>query len=747
MILGVIAYSPLELWRLCPFDFSWFPLAPCIVTASRVAGITRRKRRCIYRGGFDCGIEGVKVGEPWGRLPRRRKRYRPRHRSRCLIPIKRLALKDFLKVDRLEEGELVTRTVLLNARSICNKTAIIYDLLRDNIDLAFITETWLDDCAATILAAAIPPGFLVIHCPRLHRRGGGLAICFRSSLNCTRNSWKETSPFEYMIAVCEAVVNFKILLVYRPPRWNADFVNELSELISFLVLESPKLLVVGDFNARIDDPSDNLASELSHTMQALGFTQFVKTATHEGGHVLDLVFSMGISIMNLKVTPVAWSDHFLVHFDVGVIPPSRISLRKYKFRPKHLLDSNKFREMALSSVLPFSKDDGVDLLVDNYNLILSTSIDSLAPLCIRLERSSNRAPWFNGALRLLKTSGRKLERRWRVSGLVEDRLKFRHWLTNYQLSIREAKSSFFASVIDSERNKPAALFRVVNNLLNPDCLRPRENLSLSCNTFLSFFSDKVDLIRSGIISSCSRYRDDITYLDETTPLVLWSSFVPTSDAQIVRVVRGLNATTCDFDPCPSRLLKEGLEDWAPLFTGIVNASLREGILPVSLKRAQVRPLLKQASLDPSDLSNYRPISNLPFLSKVIEKVVAGSLREHLDNFGLYDSFQSGFRPGLSTETALVKVVNDLLISMDKGLLSFLVQLDLSSAFDTIDHGVLLDRLEHHLGISGTVLKWFQSFLNDRSQVVRIGDSVSVPAEISCGVPFSLPCYLRSLSCL
>uniref|UniRef100_M3XJ80 Reverse transcriptase domain-containing protein n=1 Tax=Latimeria chalumnae TaxID=7897 RepID=M3XJ80_LATCH len=72
--------------------------------------------------------------------------------------------------------------------------------------------------------------------------------------------------------------------------------------------------------------------------------------------------------------------------------------------------------------------------------------------------------------------------------------------------------------------------------------------------------------------------------------------------------------------------------------------------------------------------------------------------------------------------------------MDKGLLSLLVQLDLSSAFDTIDHGVLLERLEHHLGISGTVLNWFQSFLSDRSQVVRIGDSVSAPAEVSCGVP-------------
>ncbi|XP_064419107.1 vomeronasal type-2 receptor 1-like [Latimeria chalumnae] len=117
-------------------------------------------------------------------------------------------------------------------------------------------------------------------CANIHdfepwQRGGGLAICFRSCLKCTRNLWKETSSFEYMIAFCEAKVNFKILLVYRPLQWNADFFDELLELISFLAVESPNLIVVGKINARVDDTSDNLARELSHIMQTFGFAQFV----------------------------------------------------------------------------------------------------------------------------------------------------------------------------------------------------------------------------------------------------------------------------------------------------------------------------------------------------------------------------------------------------------------------------------------------------------------------------------------
>uniref|UniRef100_H3BF01 Reverse transcriptase domain-containing protein n=1 Tax=Latimeria chalumnae TaxID=7897 RepID=H3BF01_LATCH len=312
--------------------------------------------------------------------------------------------------------------------------------------------------------------------------------------------------------------------------------------------------------------------------------------------------------------------------------------------------------------------------------------------------------------------------------------RFRLWLNSYQKSIRNAKSFFFASLIDSEKYRPTALFRVVNQLLNPSCLHPSDTCgSQSCDSFLDYFSKKVDLIRSDISSDHFTIGDENFGRDFSNHAILLDRFLPVSDASIEQVLRSLRPTTCIFDPCPSWLIKECSRDWVPLFSGIVNASLEEGYLPAALKRTAVCPLLKQASLDPGDLGSYRPIPNLPFLGKVIEKVVAGFLREHLDQFDFYDRFQSGFRPGHSTESALVKAVSDLLTSLDRGLVAFLIQLDLSSAFDTIDHGVLLHRLEHLLGSSGSVLSWFRSFLEGRSQVVRLGSSLSAPAEISCGV--------------
>ena len=144
-------------------------------------------------------------------------------------------------------------------------------------------------------------------------------------------------------------------------------------------------------------------------------------------------------------------------------------------------------------------------------------------------------------------------------------------------------------------------------------------------------------------------------------------------------------------------------------------SLKSGVFPSIYKSAIVTPLLKKPSLDPNDLKNYRPVSNLSFMSKFLEKIVS-QLMSHLNRHKLFSSFQSAYRLGHSTETALLKVVNDLPLAMDEGKLSVLVLLDLSAAFDTLDHGILLHRLQHVFSIQGTVLSWFRSYLTKRFQI-------------------------------
>lgn len=170
------------------------------------------------------------------------------------------------------------------------------------------------------------------------------------------------------------------------------------------------------------------------------------------------------------------------------------------------------------------------------------------------------------------------------------------------------------------------------------------------------------------------------------------------------------------------------------------------------KTAIFKPLLKKENTDSSVISNYGPISNLPFLSKIVLKIVMKRLNDFLLDNDVFEKFQSGFGAQHSTETALVKVVNDLRMNTDQKKLSVLVLLDLSAAFDTIDHNILLDRLENWVGLSDTVFKWFGSYLTGRQLYGAMGDRTSEKMDLTYGVqqgsvlgPVLLSLYMLTLS--
>ena len=155
----------------------------------------------------------------------------------------------------------------------------------------------------------------------------------------------------------------------------------------------------------------------------------------------------------------------------------------------------------------------------------------------------------------------------------------------------------------------------------------------------------------------------------------------------------INATskTCALDPLPSSVLSQCIDALAPLITNIINISSTQSDIPELLNEAVVRPLLKKPSLDVDVLSNYRPVSNLPQLSKVLEKVIAKRIQEH--TFAVSELYQSAYKSCHSTETALVGVCDDMQLAFDKRMGTALLMIDLSAAFDTINHYILL-RVNH-----------------------------------------------------
>ena len=206
-----------------------------------------------------------------------------------------------------------------------------------------------------------------------------------------------------------------------------------------------------------------------------------------------------------------------------------------------------------------------------------------------------------------------------------------------------------------------------------------------------------------------------------------------TEEEIKAIVSSLATKSCELDAIPTKLLKEILPAVLPVITRIVNLSLERGTFANDWKTSIIRPLLKKLGL-PLETANYRPVSNLPFLSKVLEKAALQQFMEYSDLHKLMPDYQSAYRRHFSCETALVKIMDDLLWSMEHQRVTALMAIDLSAAFDTVDHDVLLDVLNVKYGVEGDALLWFNSYLRPRSCMVNVGSAFSEVKRLSFSVP-------------
>jgi len=182
--------------------------------------------------------------------------------------------------------------------------------------------------------------------------------------------------------------------------------------------------------------------------------------------------------------------------------------------------------------------------------------------------------------------------------------------------------------------------------------------------------------------------------------------------QLVHLLSRTPAKHRHLDLVPTWLVKHAVVVLAPVLSLMCNASLRSGMFPNLHKHAVVFPRLKKPSLDADDLNSYRPISKLSFVSKLVEKVAACRFFDHAEENKLFPIKQSAYRWHHSTESAILKVMNDIICSIDDAKVVPLVLLDLSAAFDTFDHDLLLEVLQNCFSINYNPLSWFHSYLID-----------------------------------
>ena len=307
-------------------------------------------------------------------------------------------------------------------------------------------------------------------------------------------------------------------------------------------------------------------------------------------------------------------------------------------------------------------------------------------------------PWFDDVCRDQKKRARRLERRVQSAKTeVARSIRRAEWLEGlreYRHTLNTRRSEFWLHTIKSQRSAPRKLWQTIDKVLGRG-RTPADNL-ISADEFHHFFEKKVADVRESTADAA-----DPTYSPTSHRL---PSFSPVSVGDILGLIQCTPNKQSTADPLPTWLLKECAGTIAPFITQLVNRSISTGAVPTAFKVATITPLPKKPGLDTADAKNYRPISNLSVLSKMLERVVARQLVNYLNINKLFPDRQSAYRTFHSTETVLADLLSDILLAIDSGNFSLLSLLDLSAAFDTLDHDILLRRLHLSFGMSSTAFE-------------------------------------------
>ena len=637
---------------------------------------------------------------------------------------------------------------LLNVRSLHRKVDDVFHIHEDlNLDVLLLTETWHDiDSVCVNRLRTI--GLSVSDRPRLRAcndtlstNHGGVLIMSKPQVYHHRVHL-DHSPVSFeclCVRLSSGTSTCLVVLIYRTGPVTALFFNELSDMLDHLSTASSPLIVAGDFNIHIERPDDPNGRTLLDTLASYGLSSRVDFPTHIQGGTLDVVFTrLDLPPISVTSSDPGLSDHCLLTWAVPfVLPP--LHYRSVSYRPWSRLDLNEFRRAIISSPLcQPSSWHGLDPneLASLYDSSIFSVLDRLVPVRTAKLRERPSDLWFDPACREAKRAFRRFERRLRR--LKDQALTDSAHSASVDLATTSLKSSYqhYRSILRKRRqlfwqtkvsscSSSRDLWGCINSLMGRGRLPLSD--SLTASDFQDYFTQKVSGIRDSTADSSppsfSSVPNDCVF----------ASFRSVTIHSVTCAIHRLPLKSSNNDPIRTQLLKECADIMSPFISHLFNKSLSTGVFPHSWKHARVAPILKKGRHDPADAKSYRPISNLVVLSKLLERIVSSQLRSHLNDYDLLPCVQSAYRPFHSTESAILKVTSDALLSLDKGNVCLLCSLDLSSAFDTVDHSILLTRLHTSFGLSGVALQWFESFLIDRSQSVFFNSSAPL-SPLHCGVP-------------
>ena len=631
-----------------------------------------------------------------------------------------------------------------------NKSDEVMECLCDkNATIVFITETWLPSQNNFVTANIKSYGYDFYHNVRQDDRkkwGGGAGILCLKQYKLVKVKSPKFESFD--CCICNLINNYhdKVMLiaVYRQQHVSIEiFFEEFTTLLESYCVSDNLLFIGGDVNIHLDVQTDSHTLTFNNILEGFKLHQLVNEPTHKRGHRLDVLITNNCDIViDTQVIDVGVSDHYLVSCKVQYLPKKLPEFKVIKYRDTKSVDSSRFIEMLQAEFAQRKIFDETSFCsaIDSYNGALKCTLDAVAPIKEKVIKAVPRAPWFDQEYIELRRERRLAEKHFRRTKLTVDWNRYTDLRKQATKLSKRKKVEFYREKVDAAAGSQKALYATVRELsgLKKSPVYPSNQTDKElANSFARFFVEKVNAIRKDLdhkhCNSEASHPLVATATDHPSFDNL-SNFSLTCDAEISEIIK-THGLKCGFnDPLPDKLLRKVIDLMIPVWTALVNLSLTTGDFSSVLKHADIIPLLKAVGLDTEALNNFRPVSHLQFIGKMIERVVLRRLDRHLTLNNLDVPNQYGYKKGHGTETILLRIMNDILIASDKKTATILLLLDLSSAFDTVNIEVLINILEVEIGISGTALQWFSSFLRKRTMRVKINDEFSDIFVLEFGIP-------------
>jgi len=603
-------------------------------------------------------------------------------------------------------------------------------------DVIVMSETWFSDDYVEEIN-----GYSGHHVYRNARRGGGVSVFvndrFRATLlpqQCYIQDDLEMCSVRISVNNC----HITIFAIYRPPSKDIFRAIELLDPALSAIRSSQRAFIVGDMNIDIVDPSP-LGMEFINFCYSHSFLPLISSPTHIGtasNTCLDHIYYNQSDDFRAGIFRTNITDHYPVFVIMSLCQSvSRLVAKRFRDHSDSCLGEMRDK---LSSFC-----DGFGLEENSFNHRFTLFFDGIQEIydncCPIREKfmSVKRSlkPWISN--NLIRCINRKhfLFKQYKRGLITFERYNvFKNYLTAL---LRRTKERYYQNKFTSHVNDSRKTWKLINSLvvgkqkskvieeIEVNGSRVTNSLDIA-NNFSDFFSN-VAINLDRLVPQVDKSAVD--YLGEP---FLMSMFVPpASDCDVRRVISELPCKSCDINEVPSFIYKYFSDMMSPILAAFFNESSEIGIFPERLKLARVVPVYKSG--DKLNVTNYRPISTLSFLSKVFEKLMYKRLMSYLCSNSVICNNQFGFRRGFNTSDAFVELLDNLYESLNKKKVLVSVFLDLSKAFDTVNHSILLAKLDN-IGIRGRVNNWFGSYIGNRKQYVSVYNCASNVTTPIMGVP-------------